>query len=110
MIPERSFYVISFAKRLAPGLRIAAMIAPDSIPGYRAINAVRATGWMAVPLMAEEVARLIASGDLGRQARMKRDKAALRNAIVRRVLKEGLPPSDSAPGFHIWLPLPAGRR
>ena len=108
LIPERSFYVMSFAKCLAPGLRIAAMIAPDSFRD-RAINAVRATGWMAVPLMAEVVARLITSGDLARQARMKRDKAALRNAIVRRVLKEWLPPSDSAPGFHIWLPLPAGR-
>ena len=108
LIPERSFYVMSFAKCLAPGLRIAAMIAPDSFRD-RAINAVRATGWMAVPLMAEVVARLITSGDLARQARMKRDKAALRNTIVRRVLKEWLPPSSSAPGFHIWLPLPAGR-
>ena len=93
LIPERSFYVMSFAKCLAPGLRIAAMIAPDSFRD-RAINAVRATGWMAVPLMAEVVARLITSGDLARQARMKRDKAALRNAIVRRVLKEWLPPSE----------------
>jgi len=99
---------MSFAKCLAPGLRIAAMIAPDSFRD-RAINAVRATGWMAVPLMAEVVARLITSGELARQARMKRDKAALRNIIVRRVLKEWLPPSDSPPGFHIWLPLPAGR-
>src|SRR5882762_2012767 len=63
LIPERSFYVMSFAKCLAPGLRIAAMIAPDAFRD-RAINAVRATGWMAVPLMAEVVARLITSGDL----------------------------------------------
>ncbi|MET0879783.1 MAG: PLP-dependent aminotransferase family protein [Tardiphaga sp.] len=108
LIPERSFYVLSFAKCLAPGLRIAAMIAPDSFRD-RSINAVRATGWMAVPLMAEVTARLIISGDLARQARMKREKAALRDAIVRRVLKEWLPPSTGAPGFHIWLPLPAGR-
>ena len=91
LIPERSFYVMSFAKCLAPGLRIAAMIAPDAFRD-RAINAMRATGWMAVPLMAEVVARLIHSGELARQARMKRDKAALRDAIVRRVLKEWLPP------------------
>ena len=58
LIPERSFYVMSFAKCLAPGLRIAAMIAPDAFRD-RAINAMRATGWMAVPLMAEVVARLI---------------------------------------------------
>jgi DNA-binding transcriptional MocR family regulator len=108
LIPERSFYVMSFAKCLAPGLRIAAMIAPDSFRD-RTINAVRATGWMAVPLMAEVVARLVANGGLAHQARLKREKAALRNAIVRRVLKEWLPPSNAAPGFHIWLPLPPGR-
>ncbi len=35
--------------------------------------------------------------------------AGLRDAIARRVLKEWLPASTVAPGFHIWLPLPAGR-
>jgi DNA-binding transcriptional MocR family regulator len=108
LIPERSFYVLSFAKCLAPGLRIAAMIAPDSFRD-RSINAVRATGWMAVPLMAEVVARLIANGGMARQAALKREKAVARDAIVRRVLKEWLSPSTHAPGFHIWLPLPAGR-
>ena len=108
LIPERSFFVLSFAKCLAPGLRIAAMIAPETFRD-RSINAVRATGWMAVPLMAEIVARLIRNGGLARQANLKRDKAALRDAIVRRVLEAWLPPPLAAPGFHIWLPLPAGR-
>ncbi len=39
LILERSFYILSFAKCLAPGLRIAAMIAPDSFRD-RSINAV----------------------------------------------------------------------
>jgi DNA-binding transcriptional MocR family regulator len=108
LIPERSFYIVSFAKCLAPGLRIAAMIAPETFRD-RSINALRATGWMAVPVMAEVVARLIYNGGLARQARLKRDKAALRDAIVRRVLKEWLPATTAAPGFHTWLPLPAGR-
>jgi DNA-binding transcriptional MocR family regulator len=107
-IPERSFTIVSFAKCLAPGLRIAAMIAPEAFRD-RSINALRATGWMAVPVMAEVVARLIHNGGLARQARLKRDKAALRDAIVRRILKEWLPAASAAPGFHIWLPLPAGR-
>lgn len=108
LIPERSFYVLSFAKCLAPGLRIAAMIAPDKFRD-RSINALRATGWMAVPLMAEVVTRLIHNGGLARQAKLKREKAAVRDTIVRRVLNEWLPPSTATPGFHIWLPLPAGR-
>src|SRR5258708_35457749 len=82
------------------------MIAPEAFRD-RSINALRATGWMAVPVMAEVVARLIANGGLARQARLKRDKAALRDAIVRRVLKERLPAALAAPGFHIWLPPPA---
>lgn len=108
LIPERSFFVLSFAKCLAPGLRIAAMIAPESFRD-RSINAMRATGWMAVPLMAQVVSRLIHNGGLARQAKLKREKAAIRDAIARRVLKEWLPASTVAPGFHIWLPLPAGR-
>ena len=108
LIPERSFYIVSFAKCLAPGLRIAAMIAPEAFRD-RSINALRATGWMAAPVMAEVVARLIHNGGLARQARLKRDKAALRDAIVRRVLKQWLPATTAVPGFHIWLPLPAGR-
>src|SRR5258708_13955670 len=49
-IPERSFYIVSFAKCLAPGLRIAAMIAPEAFRD-RSINALRATVWLAVPAM-----------------------------------------------------------
>jgi DNA-binding transcriptional MocR family regulator len=108
LIPERSFTIVSFAKCLAPGLRIAAMIAPEAFRD-RSINALRATGWMAVPVMAEVVSRLIHNGGLARQAKLKREKAAIRDAIVRRILKAWLPASTGTPGFHIWLPLPAGR-
>jgi DNA-binding transcriptional MocR family regulator len=108
LIPERSFFIVSFAKCLAPGLRIAAMIAPEAFRD-RSINALRATGWMAVPVMAEVLARLIQNGELARQAKLKREKAAIRGGMVRRILKEWLPPSTAVPGFHVWLPLPAGR-
>src|ERR1700676_4642270 len=97
LVPERSFYIVSFAKCLAPGLRIAAMVAPEAFRD-RSINALRATGWMAVPVMAEVVSRLIHNGGLARQAKLKRDKAAVRDAIVRRVLKQWLPAPPAAPG------------
>jgi DNA-binding transcriptional MocR family regulator len=107
-IPDRSFYITSFAKCLAPGLRIGAMTVPEQFRD-RAINAVRATGWMASPIMAEVVARLIHSGDLLRQVHAKRAAAARRNAIADRVLGSWLTPMSGAPGFHRWLPIPAGR-
>jgi len=108
LIPERSFYVTSFAKCLAPGLRIGAMIVPEQFRD-RSINAVRATGWMASPIMAEVVARLMHSGDLLRQVHLKRAAAARRNAIADRLLGPWLAPMAGTPGFHRWLPIPAGR-
>jgi DNA-binding transcriptional MocR family regulator len=108
LLPERSFYVTSFAKCLAPGLRIAAMIAPDQFRD-RCINAVRATGWMASPIMAEVVARLIHSGDLLRQVQLKRAEAKRRNAIADEVLGNWLPTVTDTAAFHRWLPIPAGR-
>jgi DNA-binding transcriptional MocR family regulator len=108
LIPDRSFYVTSFAKCLAPGLRIGAMIAPERFRD-RSINAVRATGWMASPIMAEVVARLIHSGDMQRQVNAKRAAAARRNTIADRILGAWLAPTTEAPGFHRWLPIPPGR-
>jgi DNA-binding transcriptional MocR family regulator len=108
LIPARSFYVTSFAKCLAPGLRIGAMIAPERFRD-RSINAVRATGWMASPIMAEVVARLIHSGDMLRQVHAKRAAAARRNAIADRILGAWLTPMTEAPSFHRWLPIPPGR-
>jgi DNA-binding transcriptional MocR family regulator len=108
LIPDRSFYVTSFAKCLAPGLRIGAMIVPERFRD-RSINAVRATGWMASPIMAEMVARLIHSGDLLRQVAAKRAAAARRNAIADRVLGAWLAPMAGTAGFHRWLPIPPGR-
>lgn len=108
LVPERSFYAVSLAKCLAPGLRIGAMIAPDAFRD-RCINALRATGWMAVPVMAETVSRLIRNGGLARQAMLKREKAAQRDEVLRRVLKDWLPVRNGPPCFHIWLPLPMGR-
>ena len=108
LIPERSFYAFSFGKCLAPGLRIGVMIAPDAFRD-RVINALRATGWMAAPLMAETVARLIRNGGLAQQVALKREKAAARYAIAQRILGRHLRASSDTVGFHVWLELAAGR-
>lgn len=108
LVPERAFYVTSFAKCLAPGLRIGAMIVPERFRD-RCINGVRATGWMASPLMAEVLVRLIHSGDLARQVQLKRREAELRNAIADRALGRFLLKASGTAGYHRWLPLPQGR-
>jgi DNA-binding transcriptional MocR family regulator len=107
LIPERAFYAVSLAKCLSAGLRVGALVAPERFRDP-CINALRATGWMAVPLMAELVSRLIRGGDLARQAKLKRAQAETRNEVAAKVLGRWLAPV-ATPGFHVWLPLPAGR-
>ena len=108
LIPDRAFYAVSFAKCLAPGLRVGAMLAPAALRD-RVLNALRATGWMAAPIMAEVVTRLIANGGLARQVSLKREKAAVRYEIARRILEDRLRIQCPTPGFHVWAALPEGR-
>ncbi len=108
LIPERSFYLVSFAKCLAPGLRVGAMIAPEAFRD-RLINALRATGWMAAPTMVEVTTRLICGGGLARQIGLKREQARLRYDLAHRILGERLHSTSPIGSFHVWLPLPAGR-
>lgn len=107
LLPNRSFYVMSFAKCLAPGLRIGAMTAP---PQYRdrIVNAIRSTGWMANAIMAEATARIIQSGDLDRQIARKRIAAAERTTLAFDILGEFVQPV-TVPSFHVWLNMPTGR-
>jgi DNA-binding transcriptional MocR family regulator len=107
-LPERSFYIVSFAKCLAPGLRIGAMTAPAAFRD-RAVNAIRSTGWMANAIMAEAVARMIASGDLDAQIAQKRAAAAERVALARDILGALLDMPHDVPAFHVWMQMPAGR-
>lgn len=108
-VPERSFYVVSFAKCLSPGLRIGALHAPAAFRD-RCINAIRSTCWMAAPLMAEVVTRLISDGHLEAQIARKRETAERRFAIARRILGNRILVSgEPATGFHAWLQMPAGR-
>ncbi|WP_425419254.1 PLP-dependent aminotransferase family protein [Oricola indica] len=106
-LPERSFYVISFAKCLMPGLRIGALHAPAAFRD-RIVNAIRSTGWMANAIMSEAVVRMIESGALESQIRLKRNAAAERTMLAQSILGSYLH-STAVPAFHAWLTMPAGR-
>ncbi|MBM9593191.1 aminotransferase-like domain-containing protein [Roseitranquillus sediminis] len=106
-LPDRSFYIVSFAKCLSPGLRVGAMVAPTAFRD-RTVNAIRSTGWMATPLMADLVARTIGDGSLDKQIELKRAAAAERTTIAREMLGSLLAPVG-VPAFHAWLQMPAGR-
>ncbi len=61
MAPERTIYISSLSKAVAPGLRVGMLVAPNS--HYEAVLAASQTiNWMAPPLMAELACRWIEDG------------------------------------------------
>jgi DNA-binding transcriptional MocR family regulator len=102
-IPDQAFYITSFAKCVAPGLRVGAAIVPIAYRD-RMGSALRATSWMAAPIAVEILARLIETGDLSRLIALKSAEAAKRTEAARRLL-----PLDAifahTPSFHVWLPV-----
>jgi DNA-binding transcriptional MocR family regulator len=102
--PELSFYLAGTAKTLAPGLRIGFLVAPTSrLP--RLAASIRATTWMAPPLLGELVARWIQDGTASSMLAGHRAEAEERQRIARRIL--GSRELRTHPrAFHLWLPLP----
>lgn len=103
--PERTIYVTSVSKSLAPGLRVGYVHAPtERTAAVRA--AVRLSSWMPPPLMAEIASRWIEDGTADALNAFQREEAAFRQSMARRVIPEQYL-SASASGFHVWLTLPA---
>lgn len=106
-MPQRSFYVVSFAKCLSPGLRIRAMVTPRAFRD-RTVNAIRSTGWIANAVMAEAVVKMIRNGQLEEQIARKRTEAEARVAIAHDILGDMLHLFSDIVAFHVWMQLPAG--
>lgn len=105
VLPDRTLYISSLSKIVAPGLRVGMIVAPPSVFS-EVLAASQTTSWMAPPLMAELACLWIRNG-------MARDlierRAAITDqlqAVASRVLAE-LPYRAHPANTHLWLPLPA---
>ncbi|MEM8994792.1 MAG: PLP-dependent aminotransferase family protein [Acidobacteriota bacterium] len=106
--PEKTIYLSSVGKCLAPGLRTGYAVAPVSVRG-RLVAAIHSTIWMAAPLMAELTTRWIASGVADSLIAAKRRESAQRHALVKRYLASaphGTTLRSSPSSYHYWLELP----
>jgi DNA-binding transcriptional MocR family regulator len=102
--PERTYYLTSVSKTLAPGLRVGYILAP---PGQAARLAagVRATTWGAAPLTAEVATSWIRDGTADALLAARRAEAAARQELAAQVLAGAT--YDAHPvGYHLWLHLP----
>lgn len=102
--PENVIRLTGLSKTLGPGLRVGYIQAvPSKIPALS--TALRATSWMASPIMAEIAANMIHSGKA--HDILKKNKAELK--LRNRALEEELASqklATSRHGPHAWLELP----
>ena len=104
LAPERSYYLTSASKSLAPGLRVGFLLAPEEMV-ERVAAGVRATTIIAPTLPAEIVATWITDGTAERQIEWQRREAAARQAIAAATL--GAATRHGHTCCHLWLELPA---
>lgn len=102
--PNNTIYVTSLSKAIAPGLRIGFVVPPEGSV-ERIGAAVRASCWMAAPLMAEVAARWIADGTADQILENHRIVAEARRLRAVSYL-EGLDVDAPAGSLHLWLHLP----
>ena len=102
--PDQSYYIQSCSKSFAGGIRIGFLLAPESMV-ERLTTTLRATVWMAAPLMAEVITEWIRDGTAARLIEQKRVEAVARQEIARRLLR-GLDYAAHPVSYHLWLRLP----
>jgi DNA-binding transcriptional MocR family regulator len=102
--PETTYYLAGTSKMMAPGLRIAFVLAPPS-GVERVAQSIRATTWAAAPLMAEIAATWIREGTAAAIVGERRQEAAARQRLAREILSScEMEAHPSA--HHLWLHLP----
>ncbi len=101
---DRSVYIVSLSKAIAPGLRMAFLSVP---PQYAAAvaDALYSLNIAVVPMMAELSARIVASGRFENILEIHREQTTHRNAIVDRWLPKVCCHGGDTDIFR-WLLLP----
>lgn len=103
LAPERTIYVTSLSKAVAPGLRIGFAAVPDALVSRVSMN-ISANTLMVPPLLSELAAMLIEGGAAEKAAAAQKDEMRERMQIATKIL--GVPAPAAGPALNLWLSLP----
>jgi DNA-binding transcriptional MocR family regulator len=107
-LPEQTYHLTSLTKCLMSGLRTGYLVAPErAIPAL--VRSIRASSWMATPLVAEIAARWIDDGTADELVAWQRNELGLRHRTAERLLA-GLDFRHHPHSLHLWLTLPEAWR
>ncbi len=104
LAPDRTHFLTSTSKTLAPGLRIAYVLAPARMVP-RLTDGLRATTWAVAPLTAALASSWIVSGTADAILAERRREARARQVLAREVL-EGADFDSQPEAYYLWLRLP----
>ncbi|MFE2449203.1 aminotransferase-like domain-containing protein [Streptomyces melanosporofaciens] len=108
-LPELSWYVLGTAKSIAPGLKVAYVVAPDEESAKaRFWPGVRSTYWMVAPINAAVTTRLVEDDGATAIIDAVRAETRARHELVTAALS-GIGHRTTPESLHVWLPVPPGR-
>lgn len=105
LAPEITYYIGGLSKVLAPGLRVAYLVAPDASATDRCATNLGAFSVMTPPLMAALASRWIMGGAAEEILNAIRSETKARHALVSAHLPAELVLTHPE-AFHLWLSLP----
>lgn len=105
LAPERTFYVSSVSKALAPGLRVGMLVAPDRERFDRLGVAMRATCYSTSTLGPLVVSQWIKDGVADEIRGVLAQEASTRMILARRMLGDAIEAPSFPTSLHAWLPM-----
>lgn len=106
LAPEISWYLLGLAKSVAPGMKVAYVVAPSTEAAANLFwPGVRATFWMTAPLSAALATELIETASIGKILDAVRSATAARHALVRQYFTN-IDHRLGDGGLHVWMPTP----
>ena len=104
LAPERTIYLTSISKTLAPGLRLGFLVAPPGLQA-RLLDAQHTLLLGIPPLTGQLFRHWLASGTADRMVAFQRAETAARQTLARDLLGP-LAPNRTFEGHHLWMRLP----